>query len=105
MNAQAASPAAVSKTGPYFCEMPSDPCAIVMFGASGDLARRKLMPALYDLAFHSCLAPSFRLLGFARTKMSDEDFRKSAGEDLPKGNQEGADEGRKAEFLKARQYL
>jgi glucose-6-phosphate 1-dehydrogenase len=105
MSAEVASPAAAPQTGPYFCEMPSDPCAIIMFGASGDLARRKLMPALYDLAFHSCLAPSFRLLGFARTKMSDEDFRKSAGEDLPKGNQEGADEGRKAEFLKALQYF
>jgi glucose-6-phosphate 1-dehydrogenase len=105
MSAQVSSPAADPQTGPYFCEMPSDPCAIIMFGASGDLARRKLMPALYDLAFHSCLAPSFRLLGFARTKMSDEDFRKSAGEDLPKGNQEGADEGRKSEFLKALQYF
>jgi hypothetical protein len=56
----------------YFCEVPSDPCAIVMFGASGDLAKRKLLPALYDLAVHSCLAPRFRLLGFARTSMSDE---------------------------------
>ena len=105
MNAQAASPAAVSKPGPYFCEMPSDPCAIIMFGASGDLARRKLMPALYDLAFHACLAPSFRLLGFARTKMSDDDFRKSAGEFLPKGQEEGADDAKKSEFLKNLQYF
>src|ERR1700723_3710884 len=105
MNAQAASPAAVSKTGPYFCEMPSQPCAIIMFGRSGDLAKRKLMPALYDLAFHSCLAPSFRLLGFARTKMSDDDFRKSAGEFLPKGQEEGADDAKKSEFLKNLQYF
>jgi glucose-6-phosphate 1-dehydrogenase len=105
MNAQASSPAAATQSGPYFCEMPSDPCAIIMFGASGDLARRKLMPALYDLAFHSCLAPSFRLLGFARTKMSDEDFRKSAGEALPKGQEEGADESKKSEFLKSLQYF
>jgi glucose-6-phosphate 1-dehydrogenase len=105
MNAQAASPAAAPQTGPYFCEMPSDPCAIIMFGASGDLARRKLMPALYDLAFHSCLAPSFRLLGFARTKMSDDDFRKSAGEFLPKGQEEGADDAKKSEFLKNLQYF
>src|ERR1700678_2307652 len=105
MNAQAASPAAVSQTGPSFSELPSDPCAIIMFGASGDLARRKLMPALYDLAFHSCLAPSFRLLGFARTKMSDDDFRKSAGEFLPKGQEEGADDAKKSEFLKNLQYF
>jgi glucose-6-phosphate 1-dehydrogenase len=58
--------------------MPSAPCAIVMFGASGDLARRKLLPALYDLSAHACLAPRFRLLGFARTPMSDDEFRKSS---------------------------
>jgi glucose-6-phosphate 1-dehydrogenase len=54
----------------YFCEIPQDPCAVVMFGASGDLAKRKLLPALYDLAIHACLAPRFRLLGFARSPMS-----------------------------------
>ncbi len=59
MNAPAASPAATPQTGPYFCEMPADPCAIIMFGASGDLARRKLMPALYDLAFHPAWRPAF----------------------------------------------
>jgi glucose-6-phosphate 1-dehydrogenase len=68
----------------YFCERPSDPCAIVMFGASGDLAKRKLLPALYDLEVHSCLAPRFKLVGFARTEMNDEQFRKEAGEFLPK---------------------
>jgi glucose-6-phosphate 1-dehydrogenase len=105
MTAQESSPTAASKTSAYFCEMPSDPCAIIMFGASGDLAKRKLMPALYDLAFHACLAPSFRLLGFARTKMSDEEFRKSAGEFLPQGQEEGADEEKKSEFLKSLQYF
>src|SRR6202046_3470195 len=105
MSARELNPTAGSKMGTYFCEMPSDPCAIIMFGASGDLAKRKLMPALYDLAFHSCLAPSFRLLGFARTKMSDEDFRKSAGEFLPRGQEEGADEAKKWEFLKSLHYL
>src|ERR1700734_3446070 len=105
MSARESNPTAGSKMGTYFCEMPSDPCAIIMFGASGDLARRKLMPALYDLAFHSCLAPSFRLLGFARTKMSDDDFRKSAGEFLPKGQEEGADDAKKSEFLKNLQYF
>src|ERR1700679_3338378 len=105
MSAEVSSPASAPQSGPYFCEMPSDPRAIIMFGPSGDWARRKLMPALYDLAFHSCLAPSFRLLGFARTKMSDDDFRKSAGEDLPKGSEEGADDAKKSEFLKNLQYF
>jgi glucose-6-phosphate 1-dehydrogenase len=105
MNAQESSPNAAPTAGPYFCEMPSDPCSIIMFGASGDLAKRKLMPALYDLAFHACLAPRFRLVGFARTKMNDEDFRKGAGESLPKGQEEGADEAKKSEFLKNLQYF
>jgi glucose-6-phosphate 1-dehydrogenase len=80
----AGEPQAVSPTQPdaYFCEMPTDPCSIVIFGASGDLARRKLLPALYDLAAHSCLAPRFRLVGFARTEMDDAQFRKTAEEAL-----------------------
>src|SRR5271170_794775 len=94
-----------AQTGAYFCEVPSDPCAIVMFGASGDLARRKLLPALYDLSYHACLGPRFRLLGFARTEMKDSDFTQKAGEFLPSGNQEGADDGKKAEFLKCLRYF
>jgi glucose-6-phosphate 1-dehydrogenase len=89
----------------YYCEMPSDPCAIVMFGASGDLARRKLLPALFDLARHYCLAPRFRLLGFARTEMTDDDFRRAADEFLPKGNESGADDAKKKEFLKLCLYF
>jgi glucose-6-phosphate 1-dehydrogenase len=105
MNTRAIDTAEASRSGAYYCEVPSDPCAIVMFGASGDLARRKLLPALYDLSYHACLAPRFRLLGFARTHMSDDDFRQKAGESLPKGNEEGADENQKAEFLKQLQYF
>ena len=91
----------------YYCEMPSDPCAIVMFGASGDLARRKLLPALYDLAWHACLAPRFRLLGFARTAMSDDDFRRRGEESLPKGEAAGggAQGERREEFLKNLRYF
>src|ERR1700683_4421631 len=85
MSASAAEPSRTPRAADaYFCERPSDPCAIVMFGASGDLAKRKLLPALYDLDVHSCLAPRFKLVGFARTEMNDEQFRKEAGEFLPK---------------------
>src|SRR5271155_1648074 len=89
----------------YYCEIPNDPCAIVMFGASGDLARRKLIPALYDLALHSCLAPRFKLLGFARTEMNDDAFRRGAGEFLPKTDQDGASGGKQQEFLQHLHYL
>jgi glucose-6-phosphate 1-dehydrogenase len=89
----------------YFCEAPSDPCAIVMFGASGDLAKRKLLPALYDLAVHSCLAPRFRLVGFARTEMNDEAFQKEATEFLPNKAPSGNAETARCEFLQHLHYF
>src|SRR5271170_6092426 len=63
---------------------PADPCTIVIFGASGDLSRRKLVPALYGLAAQNCLARRFAIIGFARTAMSDEAFQKSAIDSIKK---------------------
>src|SRR5579863_9368011 len=63
---------------------PADPCTIVIFGASGDLARRKLVPALYGLAAQNCLARRFAIIGFARTPMSDEAFQQSAVDSVKK---------------------
>jgi glucose-6-phosphate 1-dehydrogenase len=90
----------------YYCEMPSDPCAIVMFGASGDLAKRKLLPALYDLAAHSCLAPRFQLVGFARTQMDENAFRDACQQAL-KDSKEIArlDDNVTAEFLRHVHYF
>jgi glucose-6-phosphate 1-dehydrogenase len=62
----------------------ADPCTITIFGASGDLARRKLIPALYGLAAQNCLARRFAIIGFARTPMTDEAFQKSAVESVKK---------------------
>ena len=50
------------------------PCVMVMFGVTGDLARKKLLPALYDLANRGLLPPGFSLVGFARRDWQDEDF-------------------------------
>src|ERR1700742_1001101 len=50
------------------------PCVLVMFGVTGDLARKKLLPALYDLANRGLLPPGFSLVGFARRDWADEDF-------------------------------
>jgi len=105
MNTRASDVAEAPAADAYYCEIPSEPCTIVMFGASGDLARRKLLPALYDLARHSCLAPRFRLLGFARTAMSDDDFRREASEFLPKGDNSRADAGKLQDFLEHLQYF
>ena len=85
MSAQVTDLAEQMQNDAYYCEIPNDPCAIVMFGASGDLAKRKLLPALFDLAWNACLAPRFRLLGYARTEMTDENFRQEAEEALSKG--------------------
>jgi glucose-6-phosphate 1-dehydrogenase len=56
-------------------ERTPEPCAMVIFGASGDLTRRKLMPALYHLVQERLLPPGFSVVGFSRTDMSDDQFR------------------------------
>src|SRR5580704_7020137 len=52
-----------------------EPCAVVLFGASGDLAKRKLIPALFSLWQKHLLAPGFCVIGYTRTPMSDDQFR------------------------------
>ena len=52
------------------------PCGVVIFGVTGDLARKKLMPAIYDLANRGLLPANFALVGFARRDWADEDFGK-----------------------------
>src|SRR2546422_11101094 len=56
------------------------PCAIVIFGATGDLTHRKLIPALYNLAADGDLPPSVAIVGFARREKSDEEFRRDLEE-------------------------
>src|SRR5690349_13174181 len=50
------------------------PSGLVIFGVTGDLSRKKLMPAVYDLANRGLLPPGFSLLGFARRDWADQDF-------------------------------
>jgi glucose-6-phosphate 1-dehydrogenase len=52
-----------------------EPCVLVVFGASGDLARRKIFPALYELKLRGMLPEAFAVLGAGRTEWSDEEFR------------------------------
>ena len=61
---------------------PAPPCAIVIFGASGDLTHRKLIPALFDLFQAGLLSKQFAVLGFSRTALSNEDFRRTAREGI-----------------------
>jgi glucose-6-phosphate 1-dehydrogenase len=50
-------------------------CVVVIFGANGDLTKRKLLPALYRLAYDRRLSAGFAVVGISRTPLSDEDFR------------------------------
>ena len=53
----------------------ADPCVLVIFGASGDLARRKLLPAIYNLAESGLLPEPFAILGVARPAIADDAYR------------------------------
>ncbi|HVC09930.1 MAG TPA: glucose-6-phosphate dehydrogenase [Elusimicrobiota bacterium] len=59
-----------------------EPCAFVIFGASGDLTKRKLVPALYNLAAEGWLPDPFAILGLAVDKLTTESYRAGLGEDI-----------------------
>jgi glucose-6-phosphate 1-dehydrogenase len=58
------------------------PCAIVIFGASGDLSKRKLLPSLYRLFYERRISPNFAVVGSSRTPMSDDQFREKMKESV-----------------------
>lgn len=60
------------------------PCAVVIFGANGDLTKRKLIPALYRLAYERRLPASFAVIGNSRTEMTDEQYREKMRESVEK---------------------
>src|SRR6266516_4247002 len=61
---------------------PGDPCVMVIFGASGDLTKRKLIPALYNLAHDNLLSQQFAVVGSARSPMTNESFREKLAQDM-----------------------
>ena len=61
---------------------PSDPCVMVIFGAAGDLTKRKLIPALCNLASANLLSQQFAIVGFGYRDSSDEDFRQKLTDDI-----------------------
>jgi len=62
--------------------LPVSPTTLVIFGATGDLARRKLLPAIYNLAHEGALPGRFNLIGSSRGDLSDDDFRRVAIESI-----------------------
>jgi glucose-6-phosphate 1-dehydrogenase len=80
-----------------------DPQAIVILGATGDLARRKLLPALYHLFLEQLLPESFAIVGFARSEMSDQAFADLAREAVERTRK--ADDRAWKEFAAALSYV
>lgn len=72
----------------------AEACTVVIFGATGDLTHRKLVPAIYNLAVDGELPPGVKIIGFARREKSDEEFR----EGLEKLNQEVSRSGHSPEL-------
>jgi glucose-6-phosphate 1-dehydrogenase len=81
-----------------------DPCAIVIFGASGDLTSRKLIPALFDLKKDGLLPERFAVVGFSRTEMDDDAFRHAMHEALV-ADGEQVDEKTWETFVQALHYI
>jgi len=60
------------------------PCVMVIFGATGDLTKRKLIPALLNLAQENVLSQQFAIVGFAVNDLDTESFRETLGEEMPR---------------------
>ncbi|MGD2000710.1 MAG: hypothetical protein PVJ00_09090, partial [Desulfobacterales bacterium] len=86
------------------CRIPtrSDPCTIVIAGATGDLTARKLMPALFNLYCNEGLPESFAIVGCGRTELSDQRFRTKMSAALA---DEGDDRSRHQHFIKSLYYM
>ena len=84
------------------------PLTVVIFGASGDLTARKLVPALYNLGLKGRLPEGTKVLGVARTENGDEGFREAIGKkvrDFAAAAKEGFDEAKWAEFAANLHYV
>jgi len=83
-----------------------EPCAVVIFGASGDLTRRKLLPALYNLHREKLLPEHFYVVGFSRTDLNDDSFRVHAKDAVVEFSRTGAPEdGLWNSFAEKMRYL
>ena len=72
--------------------LPVHPTTLVIFGATGDLAHRKLLPAIYNLAHEGALPEGFNLIGVSRSEMSDDEYRKLARESIQEHSRRKPDE-------------
>ena len=81
------------------------PQTLVLFGASGDLARRKLLPALYDLAYEGLLPGRCAIVGSGGSRLDDADFRDRARSGIEQFSRHRLDDGRWQAFARALSYV
>jgi glucose-6-phosphate 1-dehydrogenase len=72
--------------------LPVHPTTLTIFGATGDLSKRKLLPAIYNLAHEGALPERFNLIGSSRGEMSDDEFRQLARDSIKEFSRRDADE-------------
>jgi glucose-6-phosphate 1-dehydrogenase len=84
---------------------PVPPTALIIFGVTGDLARRKLLPAVYALAHEGALPERFDLIGVSRSTMTDEFFREQAGAAIEAGSRLPCDPDVLRELLARMSYV
>src|SRR5829696_5462973 len=71
--------------------MPVHPTTLVIFGGTGDLAHRKLLPAIYNLAHEGALPERFNLIAVSRSEMENDEYRKSARESIEEHSRRATD--------------
>jgi glucose-6-phosphate 1-dehydrogenase len=81
------------------------PQTLVVFGASGDLAHRKLLPALYDLAYEGLLPERYAIVGSGGSRLEDAGFRERAREAIEEFSRHRLDEGRWQGFARGLSYV
>src|SRR2546428_14020142 len=84
---------------------PADPCTVVIFGGAGDLTRRKLVPALYDLRSNGFLSRQFCVIGVARKEMTHDAYRELLGSAMREFAPADFDEAVWKEFLTRGYYV
>jgi glucose-6-phosphate 1-dehydrogenase len=85
--------------------LPVHPTTLVIFGATGDLAQRKLLPAMYNLAHEGALPERFNLIGVSRGELSDDDYREMAREWVGKFSRRTPDETVLSALLQQVRYV
>src|SRR5690242_19157924 len=84
---------------------PVHPTTLIIFGGTGDLAQRKLLPAVYNLAHEGALPERFNLIGIARTEQPDDEYRDFAREAIQKHSRRKPDETVLNSLLERMRYV